>query len=56
MLRKSTKSKYLTWIQFVQESKQCFEEALERANIESEEDERYYKLIAVTIRLVNWMH
>jgi len=32
------------------ESLQCFEEALERANLESEEDERYYKLIAITIR------
>jgi len=32
------------------ESLKCFEEALERANLESEEDERYYKLIAITIR------
>ena len=36
---------------FVQDALKCFEEALERANLESEEDERYYKLIAITIRL-----
>ena len=34
----------------VQEAKQCFEEAMERATAEAEEDERYYKLIAITIR------
>jgi len=33
-----------------EEALQCFEQALERANIESEEDESYYKLIAITIR------
>ena len=33
-----------------QEALKCFEEAIERANLESEEDERYYKLIAITIR------
>jgi hypothetical protein len=36
---------------FVQEAKKCFEEALERATAEAEEDEKYYKLIAITIRL-----
>jgi hypothetical protein len=35
---------------FVQEAKKCFEEALERATAEAEEDEKYYKLIAITIR------
>ncbi len=35
----------------VQEAKKCFEEALERATAEAEEDEKYYKLIAITIRL-----
>ena len=34
----------------LEEAKQCFETALERAEAESEEDERYYKQIMVTIR------
>jgi hypothetical protein len=38
---------------FVQEAKKCFEEALERATAEAEEDEKYYKLIAITIRLAS---
>jgi hypothetical protein len=39
-----------SWFVFVQEAKKCFEEALERATAEAEEDEKYYKLIAITIR------
>jgi hypothetical protein len=38
---------------YVQEAKKCFEEALERATAEAEEDEKYYKLIAITIRLAS---
>merc|ERR1719273_2053754 len=34
----------------LEEAKQCFETALERAEAESEEDERYYRQIMVTIR------
>jgi hypothetical protein len=33
-----------------QEARKCFEEALERATVEAKDDERYYKLIAITIR------
>ena len=34
----------------LEEAKQCFETALERAEAESEEDEGYYRQIMVTIR------
>jgi hypothetical protein len=43
----------ISYFVFVQEAKKCFEEALERATAEAEEDEKYYKLIAITIRLAS---